>query len=291
MTRNRTVRPGPTSTADPNANTRYLFWWLLLAIFFEYARPGAFVSGINAMKLNSLIPLALVVACVFAKDLRPLREIARDATTKWLLVYFGLIALSVLHAEVTLYAFDVFKSVLGYVLLSFVIVRVCTTADRIRGVFAILIVAHLFLLAMNPAAVLNPHERNYIQGGTFLGDGNDFSLSICIVVPMAIELALSSTSRLRQVLSWVALLVLMLAVIGTQSRGGTLGLIAAGSYLWLRSPRKGLTLGLVMVAVVAAAGLCARRILQSHAHDLRLRGGWFGHGTHYGVEGRDPDVP
>ena len=127
MTRKRTVRLGPTSTADPSANTRYLFWWLLLAIFFEYARPGAFVSGINALRLNSLIPLALVVACVWAKDLRPLREIARDATTKWLLVYFGLIALSVLHAEVTLYAFDVFKSVLGYVLLAFVIVRVCTT--------------------------------------------------------------------------------------------------------------------------------------------------------------------
>jgi probable O-glycosylation ligase (exosortase A-associated) len=66
---------------------------------------------------------------------------------------------------------------------------------------------------------------------------------------MAIELALSSNSKLRRVIWLSSLAVLVLTVIGTQSRGGTLGLAAVGGYLWLRSPRKGLSLTLALVAV------------------------------------------
>ena len=236
---------------DRREATVYLLLWLLLAIFFEYARPGSFVSGINTLRLNSLIPLGLVLACVMAANLRPLSEAWQDPLSKWLLAYFGIIAFGLVHADVTLYAFNVTKLVLGYLLLAFVIVRICTTLDRIRGVFAVLIMAHLFLLVMNPAAILNPEQRNYIIGGSFLGDGNDFSLSICITAPMAIELALASKSRLLQLLLWGALLVLCLAVVASQSRGGTLGLIAVGGYLWLRGPRKGLTMVLALIAVVA----------------------------------------
>ncbi len=223
--REQRLEPTPQDQGQSAATaaTPYLYWWLLVAIFFEYARPGAFLPGINSLRLNSLIPLALVVVCVFASNLRPRQEILQDSITKWIIAYFGLIALSLVHAEVTLYAFDGGQD--GPWLPT---ARVRNRshlhdADRIRGVFAVLVVAHLFLLAMNPAAVLNPHQRNYIIGGTFLGDGNDFALSVCILVPMAIELALSSTSKLRRVIWLSSLAVLVLTVIGTQSRGGTLG--------------------------------------------------------------------
>jgi len=239
------------AAASQGRSTVYLCWWLLLAIFFEYARPGSFVSGINVLRLNTLIPLGLVLACALAKDLRPMKEVWLDPLSRWLVAYFCVIAFGLVHADVTLYAFNVTKTVLGYLLLAFVIVRICTTLDRIRSVYAVLVVSHLFLIVMNPAAILNPEQRNYIIGGTFLGDGNDFSLSICIVAPMAIELALASKSRIVRLFWWGALLVLCLAVVASQSRGGTLGLAAVAGYLWLRSPRKALTMILALVGVVA----------------------------------------
>ena len=239
------------AAASQGRSTAYLCWWLMLAIFFEYARPGSFVSGINVLRLNTLIPLGLVLACALAKDLRPMKEVWLDPLSRWLVAYFCVIAFGLVHADVTLYAFNVTKTVLGYLLLAFVIVRICTTLDRIRGVYAVLVVSHLFLIVMNPAAILNPEQRNYIIGGTFLGDGNDFSLSICIVAPMAIELALASKSRIVQLVWWGALLVLCLAVVASQSRGGTLGLAAVAGYLWLRSPRKALTMILALVGVAA----------------------------------------
>ena len=239
------------AAASQGRSTVYLCWWLLLAIFFEYARPGSFVSGINVLRLNTLIPLGLVLACALAKDLRPMKEVWLDPLSRWLVAYFCVIAFGLVHADVTLYAFNVTKTVLGYLLLAFVIVRICTTLDRIRSVYAVLVVSHLFLIVMNPAAILNPEQRNYIIGGTFLGDGNDFSLSVCIVAPMAIELALASKSRIVRLFWWGALLVLCLAVVASQSRGGTLGLAAVAGYLWLRSPRKALTMILALVGVAA----------------------------------------
>ena len=239
------------AAASQGRSTAYLCWWLMLAIFFEYARPGSFVSGINVLRLNTLIPIGLVLACTLSKDLRPMKEVWLDSQSRWLVAYFVVIAFGLVHADVTLYAFNVTKTVLGYLLLAFVIVRICTTLERIRSVYAVLVIAHLFLIVMNPAAILNPEQRNYIIGGTFLGDGNDFSLSICIAAPMAIELALASKSRIIQLVWWGALLVLCLAVVASQSRGGTLGLAAVAGYLWLRSPRKALTMILALVGVAA----------------------------------------
>ena len=239
------------AASNQGRSTVYLCWWLLLAIFFEYARPGSFVAGINVLRLNTLIPIGLVLACALSKDLRPMKEVWIDSQSRWLVAYFFVIAFGLVHADVTLYAFNVTKTVLGYLLLAFVIVRICTTLDRIRSVYVVLVIAHLFLIVMNPAAILNPEQRNYIIGGTFLGDGNDFSLSVCIVAPMAIELALASKSRIVRLFWWGALLVLCLAVVASQSRGGTLGLAAVAAYLWLRSPRKALTMILALVGVAA----------------------------------------
>lgn len=157
------------ATAEvPEAATRYLYWWLLLALFFEYARPVAILPALNVLKLNSLIPLSLLLMTIFAKGLRPLREIFRDPLAKWILIYFAIIAFSVVTAEVTSRAFNVAKLVFGHVLLFLMIVRIATTLERIRGIYATLIGAHLFLLLMNPQLVLNPEQRSYIQGGAFL---------------------------------------------------------------------------------------------------------------------------
>jgi len=107
---------------------------------------------------------------------------------------------------------------------------------------------------MNPHVILNPGQRSYIEGGSFLSDGNDFALSVCILLPMVLELALAARTRLRRLIWWSALVLFVLAIVASSSRGATLGMIAVGSYLWLRSPRKLLTLaGIGMVGLLLLA--------------------------------------
>jgi len=77
------------------------------------------------------------------------------------------------------------------------IVRVVTSKERLRGVFATLVFAHLFLLVMNPDLILKPDVRSYVEGAPFLGDGNDFALSLCILLAMTVELALARVPELE----------------------------------------------------------------------------------------------
>lgn len=252
--RTLTARGLHKTAEDSDAATRWLWWWLLLALFFEYARPASFVPAFSVLKLNTVIPLSLLMMTIFAKGLRPLKEVFRDPLTKWILIYFAIIVLSVTTAEVTLRAFNVAKLVFGHMLLLYMIVRIATTLKRIRGIYVVLIVAHLFLLLMNPQVVLNPEQRNYIQGGSFLGDGNDFALSLCILLPMTIDLAMAATTRRWRLISWGVLLLFVLTIIASSSRGGSLAMFAVGGYLWLRSPRKVLVLsGLASVGLLLFA--------------------------------------
>lgn len=231
-------RMAPAGPAIDESRTRIYYWWLLLALFFEYVRPGSFVPLIDAIKLGTIIPGALLAATLFAPGLRPWGEIFSDRYAKWLLAYIGLVALSLPFAEVTQYAYDTLSTVLTLFTLFVMIARIATSLARLRGVFAALIAAHVVLVMLNPALVLSPDTRSYVTGAPFLGDGNDFGLSLCILMPLAIEIARRSRSKPAMTLAWAAVVAIFLAVLGTQSRGASLALAAVFIFLWLLSRRK-----------------------------------------------------
>jgi len=234
--------------------TRIYYGWLLLVIAMEYARPGEFVPVIAAIKLPTLIPLILLVAVLVAPGLRPFKAIFTDRTARWIVLYLALVLLSIPIAEVTVYATDTFNSVFAHFTLFLMIARVTTTLPRLHGIFLVLFASHMFALAMNPDVILNPNVRSYVRGAPFLGDGNDFSLSLCILMPMVIYLAQAARSRFMRAAAWAGVLAIILAIIGTQSRGAALAGCAVMGFLWLTSKKKAASLmGIGVVAAIIVA--------------------------------------
>lgn len=257
----RTPQPADAFTHEQRADrgTRYLYWWLLIALFFEYARPGSFVPGLDALRPYSLLPGGLLLVSSYTKGLRPLSEIFPDSIARWLLVYFGLICMSLVFAIVQTWALNMVIATLGYVIYFLLVCRIVTSRERMLGVIATLLFAHLFLMAMNPQALLDPSARHYIIGASFMGDPNDFSMSLCILLPLVMELAISSKRWYMRLAWWGGVFVVGLMIIASSSRGAALGLGAVLVYLWLISPRKLLTLiGVTLLAT----------ILLSYASDL-----------------------
>jgi probable O-glycosylation ligase (exosortase A-associated) len=254
--------------------TRVYYWWLLLVIAFEYARPDVFVPVIGAIKLPALIPMTLFAAVLFAPGLRPFKAIFTDRTTRWIVLYLALILLSVPMAIVTLYATNTLKVVSTHFTLFLIIARVATTLKRLHGIFLVLFASHLFVLAMNPDVILNPYVRSYVRGAYFLGDGNDFALSLCILMPISVYLAQGARSRLMRAVAWAGFLATILAIIGTQSRGGALGGCAVLGFLWLTSKQKAAALmGIgVVAAVVVAFGSQAYFDRMSSIRDYQSEG-------------------
>jgi putative inorganic carbon (HCO3(-)) transporter len=231
---------------------KLIYGWLLASLFLEYARPASFFPILNIPFFYSAFPLLMFITSCFTPGLRDPKEAFSDRQAKWLFALLGVVFVNMLVFWT--YATEIFSQVLGYVMVFAVIARVCTTWERIRGVVKMLLFAHVFLLAMNPQVLLDPNTRQYITGATFLGDGNDFGLSICLLFPLGIWLARTSPSKLGKLLNYATLLLLLYALVASQSRGATLGLGAIAVFLWWQSQHK--ALGGVVIAI-AAVGLLA----------------------------------
>lgn len=228
-------------------------WWLCAALFFEYARPANFVPGLAALPLNSVLPLTLFVVSLVHGSLRPFPEIFRDASARWISFYLFLIGFSVVTSDVNFTSYKVFELSLGYFMIFIMIARIVRTEAHIMALVFTLAIAHAFLLAMNPVVLTDPSTRSYIVGGTFLGDGNDFSLSICLLLPLVAELALRRKNLIARAFCWSLAALLLLAVIASQSRGAALGVGAVLIYMWLRSSNKAAGLAVAIVLGIAVA--------------------------------------
>jgi len=123
------------------------------------------------------------------------------------------------------------------------IVMFIDTVSKFRTFIALWLGVH-FILAMHGIA-----SRGRGIGG-FLGDENDFALTLNMIVPFSFFLAQAEQKRLKKLLYLGLTGLFVLAIIFTFSRGGFVGLLVVTLCCWRRSPRK-----LRSVAVIVALAL------------------------------------
>lgn len=233
-----------------------LYIGLLISLFLDYVRPDTYLSIIGILKINTIIPLLVLVGALFHVSVNDNKSILKHPNSKWLLFLLFLLAVSVLVADVTEFAFKIFKLVFGFVLWYYIIVKLVTDVSKIKGIFAVFVISHVILIFLNPNVVLEPATRTYIQGNAFLGDGNDYALSASLAIPMSLFLIQDSNKFIMRSIYIISLIILILAIVGTQSRGASLALMGTFGYLWWMGRQKvmGLLLiGGVLLAVISFA--------------------------------------
>ena len=216
----------------------------------EYVRPGAYVPGLDGLHLNALVPLIGIIGTLVMKTPTSSGEFFAERNTKIMGALLGVLVVSTLFATVTLYAYEVTKTVFSYMLIYWILVRQVGDVRRLKGVFITLTGAHIIIAVLNPALFSPSNIRVGTNSGSFLGDGNDFSLSVNICIPLCLFLMAESKKKIHKIFWAGALVMLVLCVIATQSRGGTIGLAAVALYYWLKSQRK-LQTAAVFVLVLA----------------------------------------
>jgi len=228
---------------------------LILFFMLEYIRPGNFLPVLNVLRLNSIVPLLAVFLTIVGKSKVSNEEALAEGNTKIVGGLMALMLLSVMTADVTLYAYTMFMATIGYALIYWVIAKQVTDMPKIKGIFMVLVFVHIVVAALTPQMFSDPSSRSYrVAAGSFLGDGNDFALSVNVAIPFCLFLLLEETRYWRKILYLGALLFMVVAVVATQSRGGTIALACVALYYWLKSDRKLImsAVGVVLVAVVLA---------------------------------------
>lgn len=231
-----------------------LYYGLLLFFLLEYVRPTSYVPALSALHLNSIVPLTVFAGSMLSNGKIKTIDVLRSTNSRWILFFLGIIVLSGLTCDVKLYVLNVFMMIIGYVLIYFVIKKEIYDLDRIKGIFNVLILVHVMVAALSPDMFSGDGQRHYIASGSFIGDGNDFALSVNIIIPFCLFLMWESKSLTKRLVYAGVLVVMVIAVLVTQSRGGVIALVCVGLYLWVKSERKMLGVaGIIVMCVIAVS--------------------------------------
>ena len=231
-----------------------VFWLLLTFFFLDYVRPTSFFPALEILHLNSLVPLLMVIGTLARrKERKPIEgEPSNDAMIVALL---GCIVLSAAVAPVTERVFNTFTAVIGYAAVYWALTEQIDSVHRLKRVTQALLVVHLIVAMLSPLMFTDPDARHYLTAGGFLGDGNDYALSVNIVVPLCFFLMSQSANSRQKALWAIALVVCIACIVLTKSRGGTLALAVVGAYYWTKSEKK--MRGVVLAGVIVGAILLA----------------------------------
>lgn len=226
-----------------------IYYGILLFFILEYVRPSSYIPALNALHLNSLVPLAVLVGSLFSANKEvSLSDILRSPNARWISFFIFLLVVSSVFADVRSHVFDVFMTVLSYCFMYIFVRKEIYDLERIKGVFKILILVNVTVGLLTPELFSGDGQRHYIASGSFLGDGNDFALSVNIAIPLCFFMMLEARKVLEKLVYGGILIVLIFAIVATQSRGGILALAAVGLYLWIKSEKKALGVaGIVLV--------------------------------------------
>lgn len=224
-----------------------IYFGLLFFLVLEYFNPVAFFPFLAPLKLNTIVPLGVFTLWL----LKGQRKLSLPLQDKLFLGLFILVAVSIVHALITIQAFEKTKQFFGYLLGYFFISRTITTPKRLTGVFWTLTCIHIAIFLTGLEVFTNQERVGKLTGGYFLGDGNDFALSANIAIPMAIFLFVNSQRLTARALSGAFLLGLIAIIILTQSRGASIALFGIMLLFWIRSKRKIYGTVLIGLAVLA----------------------------------------
>ncbi|HTM32741.1 MAG TPA: O-antigen ligase family protein [Vicinamibacterales bacterium] len=224
--------------------------YVALVLFFllEYIRPTSYIPALIPLHLNMIVPLIAVAASTFSRDAKAAAKGA-DFNLALLAAMIALMVVSRFTAFMGPPAQALLESVVGYAAIAWVITRAVDSERRLKGIFGVLVLVHVVIMFLSPAMLIDPSSRTHtITSGSFLGDGNDFALSLVIALPLCLFLIVKSPSLLKRVLLVAGLGALLLGIIASQSRGATLALGVVGLYYWFKSGRS-----VAMAAIVGTA--------------------------------------
>lgn len=228
----------------------FAYFWLLLFLVVEFARPEDWIPGLEAAHLARMTVVLILLALAFSFNNISWR-MPREAIFFILLV--AQLWLTVPFSPVwRMGAFNVMLGFSKVVPLVIVIYGVVRSIKRLRW---ILFAQAACVAAVAIVSIANRHTSGRLQGALsgMYQNPNDFALIIDLTLPLCLALALTTRSYWKKLAWTIAMLAMIYALFLTASRGGLIALVVAALVcLWqfgIKSRRFYLIL-LVPVAVL-----------------------------------------
>jgi hypothetical protein len=219
------------------------FYLVMVALLFEFGRPQDFVPPLKVIPIPTLVDVSIFIA-VLASG----KAIFANTQTKLWMALLAFMAVWVPFANNNFWALMTLKEMTLYFFLYLGIVTFVNTTTRMQKLIFMWLGVHA-VLGIN--GIL--HHGQGVGG--WLGDENDFGMEMNVAVPVAFFMYQAAQNQRAKLLYMGLLGLFIMTVVSTSSRGAFLGLLALGTYCWLYSPRKimSLILGICLIGLVFVA--------------------------------------
>ncbi|MBC2714600.1 MAG: hypothetical protein HF978_04750 [Desulfobacteraceae bacterium] len=194
----------------------------ILLIFVQFGRPQEFFPFLNPLRLAMLFTLVALFLTIVNKEHFSLTEAVKIKESKLYLFFFLIMMLGVPFAYHRRNAFDfvLLKYIANFIFFFLLVVNV-QSIDRLKKVLFAVCVAVLFLASMSLMHGDFRYGRFY--PGTMY-DPNDLAYFLVSFLPIFFVLMRKSEPIMNKIISISGILLSLVAILLTGSRGGLLGL-------------------------------------------------------------------
>ncbi len=245
----------PPSAASDKPDGAFLGLMIFTALLF--LRPQDSFPALGALHLAELSALGALLAMVMGRLGRGL-PLSRTTPELYGVVFMG--ALILATAPFSIWpggAIGTFTDVYSKIILIFILmVNTLTTRKRIEQFMWLLVIASgyiAFRAVLDYARGVNLIENGRVQGsvGGMFKNPNDLALNMVALMPLAASLAFRARGVLARAGVALCAALMVGAIVASQSRSGTIGLVVMtfvmGLHLVRRKPAAALSAVLVLV--------------------------------------------
>lgn len=200
-----------------------------------------FMAVIPFVQLFALLTMTSVV---LKRDplMVPL-EPNRTSVLFWVFLAHGLLCAALAYPELER-NWELFGNVAKTVLFCSLMPMLLTTHLRVHAFVVMIVIATSFHGALDGLKFVASGGGHNAQAIPKFGDNNHLAMVLLMVLPLAYYLLLNSRARLARWGFLAAVLLIVLAVVATHSRGGLIGLVAVAFCISILDRRKILVLAL-----------------------------------------------
>jgi len=238
-----------------------MFWLVLLFVTFSFFRIHEVIPQLYSLKIPLLLSAGALFALLWHIFISAKLKPYWHPSLSWLAAFWLLVIMGVVLASNRPIALEQFKNIYWKIIaMTLAITWVVSREQHLSLISRLMTAAGLIVgctALYNSANGIGMVEGTRVtigrDLGSMLGDPND--LALVLMFPLAFSLSITLTkghSTLFRAIAAITSLVLFMAVIATQSRGGLLGVLSvAGIFTFkhIRSKALIMTLGAIAAMV------------------------------------------
>jgi probable O-glycosylation ligase (exosortase A-associated) len=226
-------------------------WGGLLTFgWIAFVKPHTMIwSFASEMSFNLVIAVTTAIGWAVSREKKSFKL---DLTAALLIALTLSVALSTtfsLVPEASKFEFSRFMKTMAFLLLLRIML---TSRVRVHGYIWLMAFAMGYLGLNGGTLFIITAGAHHLAGPPLseIADRNHLALAMLVGIPLMNYLRLQSRHRWMQIGLMGAMVMTVMAVLATYSRGGFIGLIAMGAFLWWRSKSRILALAALLVVAV-----------------------------------------